>query len=133
MDAGADNVWITLIDNDPDDKRIIVEDDGDGMSFDEVNNNFLVIGRRRRDEDESRENSKGRRITGKKGVGKLALFGIGKTIKIETTKKSEPYKTTFTLDWEGILGEKEGVYYPQSRSEEKEDPESKGTKITFNG
>lgn len=130
-DAGADNVWITLIDNDPDNKRIIVEDDGDGMSFDEVNNNFLVIGRRRRDEDESRENSKGRRITGKKGVGKLALFGIGKTIKIETTKKSEPYKTTFTLDWEGILSEKEGVYYPQSRSEEKGDPESKGTKITL--
>ena len=91
-DAGAENVTIQLYDNDPTNKSIVVIDDGDGMSYDEVNTNFLVIGRKRRDDDKSRENSKGRRITGKKGVGKLALFGIGKTIRIATTKKENKKK-----------------------------------------
>ena len=88
-DAGADNVDIRLYDGDPEHKSIVVIDDGDGMSYEEVGENFLVIGRKRRDSDASRENSKGRRITGKKGVGKLALFGIGKTIRIETCKEEE--------------------------------------------
>lgn len=128
-DAGAENVCIELFDEDIDDKKIIVKDDGDGMSFEEVRDNFLVIGRKRRDNDESRENSKGRKITGKKGLGKLALFGIGKTIKIETSKAGEAYKTVFTMDWESILGESSGVYYPLSERIEKENKAEKGTTI----
>ena len=62
-DAGAENVIIRLYDENPENKRIIVSDDGEGMSFDEIRDNFLVIGRRRRDEDESRDNLKGRKIT----------------------------------------------------------------------
>ena len=57
-DAGAENVRIKLYDNISSQKRIVVIDDGDGMSYEEVRDNFLVIGRRRRDTDESRENSK---------------------------------------------------------------------------
>ena len=55
-DAGAENVRIQLVDKN-DEKMIVVEDDGDGMSYDEVAVNFLVIGRKRRAEDEKRENS----------------------------------------------------------------------------
>ncbi len=130
-DAGADNVDICLYDADPDNKSIVVMDDGEGMSYEEVANNFLVIGRKRRDSDESRVNSKGRRITGKKGVGKLALFGIGKNIRIETSKCGEPEKTVFTLDWDSILSESTGTYYPVTESIPKADPEEKGTKITL--
>lgn len=128
-DAGADNVDIRLYDADPEHKSIVVIDDGDGMSYEEVGANFLVIGRKRRDSDESRENSKGRRITGKKGVGKLALFGIGKTIRIETCKEEEPEKTAFILDWDGILSESSGTYYPKTESIPKDAPNEKGTKI----
>ena len=104
-DAGASNAIINLYDKDPAKKSIVIIDDGDGMSYEEVRDNFLVIGRKRRDTDESRTNSKGRKITGKKGLGKLALFGIGKTITIETTKAGESQKTVFTLDWDSILNE----------------------------
>ena len=55
-DAGAETVDIKLYDNDVTDKKIIISDDGDGMSFQEVNENFLVIGRKRRETDEKREN-----------------------------------------------------------------------------
>ena len=130
-DAGAENVRIKLYDNISSQKRIVVIDDGDGMSYEEVRDNFLVIGRRRRDTDESRENSKGRKITGKKGLGKLALFGIGKTIKIETTKSGESRKTKFTLDWEKILHEPSGTYHPESARLEKTDINEKGTMITL--
>ena len=130
-DAGADNVLIKLYDNDPNNKRIVIIDDGDGMSYDEVGEKFLVIGRKRRDTDEERINSKGRRITGKKGVGKLALFGIGKTIKIETTCFGEPQRTSFLMNWDDILSEMSGTYYPQSERIDKDNIFEKGTTITL--
>ena len=128
-DAGASNVMINLYDKDSNAKSILISDDGDGMSYEEVRDNFLVIGRKRRDTDESRINSKGRRITGKKGLGKLSLFGIGKIITIETTKAGESQKTKFTLDWDNILNEPSGVYRPTEKRIKKEDIKEKGTKI----
>lgn len=130
-DAGAEQVCIDLCDSNPEAKMITITDDGDGMSFQEVQEKFLVIGRKRRDSDTSRENSKGRKITGKKGVGKLALFGIGKTIIIETTKKEEVDRTRFTMDWDKILGESSGTYYPESAIIRKDNNEEHGTKITL--
>lgn len=130
-DAGADCVQVKLYDLDPDNKRIVIIDDGDGMSYDEVAEKFLVIGRKRRDTDESRENSKGRKITGKKGVGKLALFGIGKTICIETTRSGENETIKFTLDWDSILSEATGTYYPATELIAKKDSMQSGTIITL--
>ena len=130
-DAGAENVLIDLFDEDPSNKKIIVSDDGEGMSFDEIQDKFLVIGRKRRDTDESRSNFKGRKITGKKGVGKLALFGIGKTITIETSKKEEQKKTQFILDWDEILKETREIYYPNSKTIRKENNKDYGTTITL--
>lgn len=127
-DAGAENVRIYLYD-DSECKNIVVEDDGEGMSYDEVADNFLVIGRKRRTEDVDRKNSKGRIITGKKGLGKLALFGIGKTIQIETSKAGEKEKTAMTLDWEEIISEEHGSYHPKNEQIEKDNPNLSGTRI----
>ena len=129
-DASAEHVIINLYDGDTD-KSILIQDDGEGMSYEEVRDNFLVIGRKRRDTDSSRANSKGRPITGKKGLGKLALFGIGKTITIETSRAGEEYKTNFTMDWDSILGESSGTYYPSYTLIEKENIEEHGTTITL--
>lgn len=128
-DAGAENVIIRLYDENPENKRIIVSDDGEGMSFDEIRDNFLVIGRRRRDEDESRDNLKGRKITGKKGIGKLALFGIGKIINITTTKAKEDTCTKFSLDWDSIINETSGTYLPNYNIISKKDVSLSGTII----
>lgn len=99
-DACSNNVNIRLYDNDPDNKRIIIEDDGIGMSFDEVNEFFLRIGRNRRKEGFMKTNCQ-RTATGKKGLGKLALFGIGDRIIIETIQNFNSVK--FILDWNEIL------------------------------
>lgn len=69
------------------DKRITVKDNGCGMTFDEVNNKLLLIGRNRRHtkEDELSPKKK-RKVTGRKGIGKLAVFGIAEEIHIKTIK-----------------------------------------------
>lgn len=127
-DAGAGKVHIDLCDSAPDNKKIVISDDGDGMTYEEVQEKFLVIGRKRRDTDKSREN-KGRKITGKKGVGKLALFGIGKTIQISTTVAGEENRTIFVLDWDAIIKESSGSYYPNYSFEKKGDVSEHGTTI----
>ena len=113
-DACASEVEINLIDN-GNDKKIIVSDNGDGMSFEEVNNKFLVIGRNRREEGDD-ISSCGRIATGKKGLGKLAFFGIGETITIETCKNK--IKTTFTLDWEELTNTTGEPYKPKYNIED---------------
>ena len=50
-DADATEVTVMLYDNVSNDKRIIIRDNGDGMSYGEIKGNFLVKGRKRRDTD----------------------------------------------------------------------------------
>lgn len=96
-DAEAKNVEIWLFDND-ESKSIKIKDDGHGMSFEEINNQFLRIGRNRRKDPHS-EYSKNRKrlVIGKKGIGKLSFFGISSKIQVETV--SAGIKNAFVLDW----------------------------------
>lgn len=106
-DACATEVHVRLFDEG--EKKVVVQDNGIGMSFDEVNNYFLRIGRNRR--EESQESPCSRVPTGKKGLGKLALFGIGDTINITTFKKDED-GVSFDLDWNEIQHWKGSDYEP---------------------
>ena len=125
-DADATKVAIKLYD-DGDKKRIEVSDDGHGMDFDEVNDKFLHIGRNRRNDDATKSPN-GRTATGKKGLGKLALFGLGDLIEITTTKKNSEKKLKFTLDW-ADMKTKEGNYEPPYDDNDKCPIEEQGTSI----
>ena len=105
-DACAKNVNIRLYT--VNEFKIEVEDDGEGMTFEEVNNHFLRIGRNRR--KEKQENSCERKPAGKKGLGKLALFGLGNKITIITKKDKTQIK--FTLDYNQILNWEGADYTP---------------------
>jgi len=124
-DADAHNVTIRLFD-DEDDKKIVVEDDGVGMTFDEVNNEFLVIGRNRRAEGKVKSPSGTRIVTGKKGLGKLALFGIGDTIEVIT--KKEGIEVHFKMNWERLKHTTKTNYTPEIISIDESD-EPSGTTI----
>lgn len=86
-DADAKEVKILL--NDSKDKEIVVSDDGHGMSFNEINESFLTIGRNRRVKNSTDESPNGRKVIGKKGLGKLSFFGIAHEIKITTVKNKK--------------------------------------------
>lgn len=87
------NAWdadakIVSVDWDRANGRIVIQDDGIGMTTDEVNKRFLKVGHRRRDEQPG-PTTLGRLPMGRKGIGKLSLFSIAGTVDIETAKDNE--------------------------------------------
>ena len=65
--------------------RIVIQDDGVGMTPNEINERFLSVGYRRRD-GQPGVTPKGRHPMGRKGIGKLSLFSIANAVRIETIK-----------------------------------------------
>lgn len=123
-DACATQVEVNLFDKP--EHKIVIKDNGIGMSFDEINDFYLRIGRNRRKEKQA--SPCGRNPTGKKGLGKLALFGLGNKIEISTIQGNE--RVTFTLDYAEILKSK-GIYQPEFRREVVEPNITSGTTITL--
>lgn len=101
-DAEATNVWITMpFGTWTADSEIIVTDDGLGMTRDEAQHAYLVVGRKRRLEGRHEMSANGiRRVHGRKGIGKLAAFGTAGVLECSTLKEGE--QTSFRLDYEGI-------------------------------
>lgn len=84
-DAGATEVEITVPGGtgyDPTASAILVTDNGSGMSEAEVDDEYLVIGRNRRAEGQF--GPTGRKVMGRKGVGKLAGFGLARQMRVTT-------------------------------------------------
>lgn len=128
-DADANNVTITLTEEDGKPKEIKVVDDGKGLSLEEINNKFLVIGRNRRNDEGDQPSAKYKRLpTGKKGLGKLALFGLAKTITILTRQNGK--QNELVLDWDD-LNTAQGKYLPKATRINEETKETDGTVITL--
>jgi hypothetical protein len=84
-DAGAKSVSISV--PKPEDHKsglgcIIIEDDGEGMTPDHVQDQYLVVGRNRR--QEAPIGPAGRPVMGRKGIGKLAGFGVADKMTVIT-------------------------------------------------
>lgn len=130
FDADASNVTLTFHEAKRTPKSITIQDDGDGMSSEDIQSKFLVIGRNRRYEDGDKPTRKyGRLPTGKKGLGKLALFGLAKVITIDTVR--EGIRNRFVLEWDSLLSA-QGVYNPRSEivSQETERPDGTTIKLS---
>lgn len=84
-DADASSVQIRV---GPNNDWIEIEDDGIGMSVDDLNGKYLRVGYRRRDEDAEHgcRTAKGRPVMGRKGLGKLSLFSIANVIEVQSAK-----------------------------------------------
>lgn len=107
-DAMAKNVWITI----PTGRairqtdQVIVKDDGHGMNFDECNILYLLIGRNRRsggkEWTDPYNDLNSRKVHGRKGIGKLAGFGIANVIDVRSVKDEEI--AHFEMDYEALTG-----------------------------
>ncbi len=127
-DADAHNVNITF--NDEEEKEIIISDDGSGMTFDELNSCYLKVGRNRRSDTGKDKTPNGRLVLGKKGLGKLSCFGIGKLITITTIKNG--IKNQFTMDYDEIKKhDMEGKYEPIINIYNQHSDEVSGTQIVI--
>lgn len=112
--------------------EVVVRDFGHGMSAEELQTEFLPIGRNRRGDDSSRTMSKTgmRRVTGRKGLGKLSGLGIADEMEVRSIQDgqavclrlrypemrewsknhgSAPYKPTVVEERTGATTEPSGV------------------------
>ncbi|MAR92640.1 MAG: hypothetical protein CML06_17425 [Pseudomonadales bacterium] len=125
-DADAGNVCINFID-DASEKEIHYRDDGHGMTFDELNEKYLMIGRNRRKDDGAQETPNGRKIIGKKGLGKLSVFGICNEVEIRTVK--DGIENRFSMDIDDIKKSQRNSYNPTILSLNKSVSDASGTEI----
>ena len=105
-DAMAKNVWITLPIGraiQPED-QVVVKDDGYGMNFEECNSLYLSVGRNRRsgasEWTQPYHGLAARKVQGRKGIGKLAGFGIADLIDVRTVKDKQV--SHFALDFNAL-------------------------------
>lgn len=89
-DADATRLEITIPDQPmTGDTEIVIVDDGCGMTAEEVQSAYLVVGRDRRKDTHDAPTISGRKVMGRKGIGKFSAFGIASEIEIETVKRGE--------------------------------------------
>jgi HSP90 family molecular chaperone len=84
-DADATEVKIKVAE---DKQSIIITDNGVGMTAEDINAKFLHVGYRKRENGEEKTPS-GRKVMGRKGIGKLSMFSI-ETISGLTARTSSP-------------------------------------------
>ncbi len=68
------------------DTTITVRDDGCGMSKADINKKFLMVGYQRRKNEPGDRTPHGRKVMGRKGIGKLSVFSIANHVDIYTKK-----------------------------------------------
>ncbi|UYV16011.1 ATP-binding protein [Porphyrobacter sp. ULC335] len=107
-DAGALNTWIDVS---SDQNLICVSDDGSGMSLNDIASRYLIIGLQKREEPTDLAGRE-RKPMGRKGIGKLAPFGIARTVEVVSLK--DGLANWFTLDLDEIIEAQ-----PQKRYEPK--------------
>ncbi len=137
-DADSKRVDVDLPLDEPvtENSEVRVTDDGLGMTFDDVNEAYLVLGRDRRIAASSAYTKDGRRVMGRKGIGKLAGFGIAHLLRIDTVRDGR--LTSFELDYDKIISQSGGElvrdYEPPvlaDRALTAEDELQAGTRVTL--
>jgi nitrogen-specific signal transduction histidine kinase len=103
-DADAKKVFVEFRDFvDPTKAKIIIRDDGCGMSRENVLNRWLIPGTNNK--AETRKSLNGREMQGRKGIGRFAASILGNEFILKTTD-SEKNTTIIQLDWKEFNSKK---------------------------
>ena len=111
--------------------EIVVKDDGTGMSRDDIVDKYLRIGRARRGEEGTDTTGRGRKVMGRKGIGKLSVFGVARTVTVETARGGR--QTTFQMRIDDILdcARKKNAYHPKVIVDNEITKNTDGTTVTL--
>ena len=129
-DADAETVDIAV---DEESSLIEITDDGVGMSVDDINQKYLRVGYRRREEDLEfgKFTEKGRQVMGRKGLGKLSLFSIAEIIEVRSARGGQSLGFRMSVsDIHKSVQNNESIYLPDPLPSEDVKVQS-GTKITL--
>lgn len=133
LDTGGDDVEALGTRTLPADVTIVISDTGVGMSRDDLAAKFLVAGRRRRLNEPAGRTAGGRLVMGRKGLGKLAGFGVAKSVEVVTRKAGEAQATKITITYDELVEQnrEDEVLVKEEPVEENEGPLPHGTRITL--
>ena len=115
---------------------VTISDTGSGMSVDELESVFLVIGTesRKKEIDAAIANSeKNAPYFGEKGIGRLSAMRLGNSLKVRTTRTDDEYWNSLDVDWsefddlDAMLNE---ISVVPKRGEKKGNRKQSGTDIT---
>ena len=101
-DADASKVGVELPENLSGESTIIVRDNGLGMTFKQCQELYLNVGYNRRIGEKASKTPEGRPVLGRKGIGKLAGFGISKLLEVDTTSRETGERTVFQLNLDDL-------------------------------
>jgi len=128
-DAGAKNVRVEIPapkEYAPKTSLIRIVDDGQGMDQKMIESKYLVVGRNRRAEDGAI--NLGRKVMGRKGIGKLAGFGLADKVTVTTWTKGQKNAIEFVMplhQLKGDPGKPHEIRFPwEEVAKESEWPES---------
>ncbi|QLQ25080.1 MAG: ATP-binding protein [Dechloromonas sp.] len=96
-DADAERVFVTLpkpLSGDP----IVIQDEGTGMTEEELRRHYLSIATDRRSGRGERTGKKNRLVKGRKGIGKFAGLMAAATMTLETRARGRLCRITLRLD-----------------------------------
>ncbi len=97
-DADAENVVIRFIDLEGFQPSLLIQDDGIGMTLNQVQDNWMVIGTNNKVMTKSSQN-KSRVLVGEKGLGRLGLDRLAQQTKVMTFVENEDFGVEVDIDW----------------------------------
>lgn len=127
-DAEALRVEITLPEPFSGD-AIVVEDNGSGMTFNELQNEYLNIARNRRQRSGDFTPNLKRKVKGQKGVGKFAGLMFATSMQLETWTRGK--SSSFNLDKQRLESYEGLPEMPLEISESEISSSSHGTRISL--
>lgn len=96
-DADATLVKIRFHGLDTDQPKLVIEDNGRGMTMDDLRNHWMVIGTANK--TKSRKTSMGRVQTGEKGLGRLGLDRICERTRVQSVTAKASEGIELDVDW----------------------------------
>lgn len=131
-DADADNCTIDLHKNESTGTyTLCITDDGDGMTPEEINNGWLVLGHSQKTKEKT---PKGRIPAGSKGLGRLAALRMGTSVELSTVSKNTPqFSSNLLINWEDYDKESIVDNVELEIIEKENSSGKKGTSVIING
>ena len=134
-DADAKIVTITFVDLNTPSQKIIIEDDGHGMSPSVLQDVWLTIGTDFKRGLNRKVSPKFHRVSfGNKGVGRLAVHKLAKIITLETQTRGDLFASKLNIDWKKLIDSKDYIQDLEVEIEsvaEKTFIKGHGTRITL--
>lgn len=97
-DADSKNVRLTFTKTKEGLPSLIIDDDGEGMSQEDVKENWLIIGTSHKTHQDI--SGKDRIYTGAKGLGRLGADRLCRTLVLQTKRESDQVTLELQIEWE---------------------------------